>query len=175
MISVPLDPGETWRTSDLLDHIGPEASMVIWYDKESGQFITFMPAFPEDSPANAAIEGGKGYILMMTETKEVTYEGEPWQNVVPSPTFVLSEGSDLKTPIFALTGVIRGQGGAYLDGVKVTVNNLNTGQQAIAFTGTTAGSGRYIVTLADFTNGIAAHLDDTFLISVTTHHSPFTL
>ncbi|MBM3241036.1 T9SS type A sorting domain-containing protein [Candidatus Poribacteria bacterium] len=168
MISVPLDPGATWRMSDLLKHIGPEASMVIWYDKGAEKFSTFMPKFSTNSPANATINGGEGYILMMTKAKKVTYEGKAWQNVsaIPSPTVVLSEGNDLTTPVFAVTGLIKGQNGLYIDGIKVTVCNLNTGQKATAFTGTTAGQGRYVVTLADFTGGIAAQLDDTFSITV---------
>jgi hypothetical protein len=176
MISVPLDPGETWQTSDLLKHIGPEASMIIWYDKGARKFISFMPIFPENSPANATVKGGEGYILMMTKAKEVTYEGKAWDNVggTPSPTVVLSEGNDLKTPIFAVTGLIQGKDGSYLGGIKVTVCNLNTGQKDVAVTGTTAGHGRYVVTLAGFTSGNAAQLDDTFLINVEASHRGFT-
>ena len=176
MISVPLDPGETWRMSNLLKHIGPEASMIIWYDKVAGKFTTFMPHFPENIPANTTVKGGEGYIIIMTEDREVAYEGQAWQNVsgILSPTVVLSEGSDLKTPIFAVTGLIKGQDGSYLDGIKVTVQNLNTGQQDVAVTGTTAGHGRYVVTLASFAGGIAAQLDDTFSINVEASRRRFT-
>jgi len=41
-------------------------------------------------------------------------------------------------------------------------------------TGTTAGRGRYVVTLADFTGGIAAHIGDTFLINVEASQRGFT-
>jgi len=176
MISVPLDPDETWKMSDLLKHIGSEASMVIWYDKGAGKFTTFMPNFPENSPTNTMVKGGEGYILIMTKAKEVTYEGKAWQNVSSalSPTVVLSNGSDVKTPIFAVTGLIKGQGGSYLDGIKVTVCNLNTGQKTTTVTGTTAGHGRYVVTLTDFTEGIAAQLDDTFSINVSASQRGFT-
>lgn len=113
---------------------------------------------------------------MMTKAKEVTYEGKAWQNVsgIPSPTVVLSEGSDLKTPIFAVTGLIKGQDGSYLDEINVTVCNLTTGQKDVAVTGATAGHGRYVVTLASFAGGIAAQVDDTFLISVEASHRGFT-
>lgn len=176
MISVPLDPGETWRMSDLLKHIGSEASMVIWYDKIAAKFTTFMPRFSETSPANTTVNGGEGYILIMTKAKEVTYEGEAWENVgkIPSPTIVLSDGSDVKTPIFAVTGLIKGQGGSYLDGVKVTIQNVNTGQQVTAVTGTTAGHGRYVATLGDFMGVIAAQVDDTFSINVEGSQRGFT-
>ena len=176
LISVPFDPGETWRMSDLLKHIGSEASMIIWYDKEKGKFTTFMPNFPEISPANATVNGGEGHILIMAQAKEVTYEGKAWQNAsgILSPAIVLPEGNNLKTPIFAVTGVIQGQDGSYLDGINVTVCNLNTGQKSTVVTGMTAGRGRYVVTLADFTGGIAAHLDDTFLISVEASQRRFT-
>ena len=176
LISVPLDLGETWRMSDLLKYIGSEASMIIWYDKEKRKFTTFMPNFPETSPANATVNGGEGYILMMMKDKEITYEGEAWKNVsgILSPTVVLPESSDIKTPIFAVTGVIQGQDGSYLDGINVTVCNLNTGQKATVVTGTTAGRGRYVVTLTDFTEGIAARIDDTFSISVAASQRRFT-
>jgi hypothetical protein len=176
MISVPLDPGDTWRMSDLLKHIGSEASMVIWYDKVAGKFTTYMPNFPENVPANTTVKGGEGYIIVMAKAKEVTYDGEAWQNVsgILSPTVVLSEGSDVKTPIFAVTGLIQGQDGSYLDGIKVTVQNLNTGQQDAAVTGMTAGQGRYVVTLASFAGSIAAQLDDTFAINVEATQMGFT-
>jgi len=176
LISVPFDPSETWRVSDLMKYIGSEASMIIWYDKEKRKFTTFMPNFPETSPANATVNGGEGYILMMMKDKEITYEGEAWKNVsgILSPTVVLPESSDIKTPIFAVTGVIQGQDGSYLDGINVTVCNLNTGQKATVVTGTTAGRGRYVVTLTDFTEGIAARIDDTFSISVAASQRRFT-
>ena len=174
MIAVPLDPGETWRMSDLLKHIGPEATMIIWYDKVDEKFRSFMPSFREYSPNNTAVKGGEGYILVMTDTKAVTYEGKAWQRVIPSPTVVLSAGNDLKTPIFAVTGMIKGEDGSDLDDIQVTVRNLNTGQQATDVTGQNAESGRYVVTLADFTRGIAAHLDDTFLITVSASQKGFT-
>jgi len=176
MISVPHDPDETWRMSDLLKHIGSEASMIIWYDKVSAKFTTFMRNFPENSPANTTVKGGEGYILMMAKPKQITYEGKAWHSVsgISSPTVVLSEGNDVKTPIFAVTGLVKGRDGSYLDEITVTVENLNTGQKATAVTGTTAGRGRYVATLADFTGGIAAHLDDTFLISVEASQKGFT-
>jgi len=174
MIAVPLDPGDTWRMSDLLEHIGPEATMIIWYDKSDEKFKTFMPSFREDSPNNTAVKGGEGYILVMTDSKKVTYKGEAWQRVIPSPTVVLSAGNDLTTPIFAVTGMIKGEYGSYLNDIQVTVRNLNTGQQATDVTGQNAESGRYVVTLADFTRGIAAEVDDTFLITVSASQRGFT-
>jgi hypothetical protein len=174
MIAVPLDPGPTWRMSDLLQHIGPEAAMIIWYDKAEAKFRSFIPSFREASPTNTTVKGGEGYILVMTDTKAVTYEGKAWQRVIPSPTVVLSSGNDLTTPIFAVTGMIQGQDGSDLDDIQVTVRNLNTGQQATDVTGQNAESGRYVVTLADFTRGIAAEVDDTFLITVSASQRGFT-
>jgi len=140
--------------------------MIIWYDSRNENFTTYLPRFPKGSPADATIRGGEGYILMMTAAKEVTYEGKAWQGVSSafSPAFVLSEGNDVKTPLFAVTGLLTDEDGSYLDGIEVTVENLSTGQRDFSFSGTTAGNGQYVVTLGSFAGTIAAQLDDTLLI-----------
>jgi len=89
MISVPLDPGEEWRLSDLLAFIGPEALQVIYYDTQSSRFKSYLPSYDVEAPLNAPARGGEGYILIMSAPKTVAFEGSAWQTglvFLPPPT-----------------------------------------------------------------------------------------
>jgi len=78
LISVPLNPLVEWRLSDLLSFIGKNAKMVISYDKASKKFVTYMPHFPENSPLNTVVQGGDGYIVMMSAPMNVIFTGTVW-------------------------------------------------------------------------------------------------
>ena len=80
VISVPLNPGLEWRMSDLISFIGKDATMIIRYDKSSKKFVTYMPHFPETSPANAVVRGGEGYVVMMSKPVTITFTGTAWKN-----------------------------------------------------------------------------------------------
>jgi hypothetical protein len=91
LISVPLQPEvwrlqppqEPWKLSDLAEYIGlADVSMIIFRDEEKGKFVTWKPEFPEESPINAPVEGGKGYIVIMKSPREVTFTGSGWDGRV---------------------------------------------------------------------------------------------
>lgn len=86
-ISVPLNPSwgsdETpWRLSQLIDFIGPGATMIIGYDQTSQNFGAYMPHFPETSPFNTVVQGGKGYIVIMNAPANVTLTGSAWDGKI---------------------------------------------------------------------------------------------
>ena len=80
MISVPLEPSEEWRMSDVLAFIGPEALQVIYYDTTGSQFKSYLPNYDVDVPLNVPVRGGEGYILIMSAPKIVKFEGSTWKN-----------------------------------------------------------------------------------------------
>ena len=87
LISVPLDPsgvpdGKPWRLSELIDFIGSDAKMIIRYDKDDKKFVTYMPNFPKTSPANTVVQGGEGYIVVMSEPASVTFMGTTWDGKI---------------------------------------------------------------------------------------------
>jgi F420-0:gamma-glutamyl ligase-like protein len=90
MFSVPVNDTRIYRLSDLASFIGTEVTMIISYDRTAGKFVTYMPTFPETSPANVAVKGGVGYIVMMKEAKSVTFQGLAWSGDIS-----LSAGKNL--------------------------------------------------------------------------------
>ena len=109
MIAVPLNPkswrlrvqekGNTdsaqaedvsWRLSDLASHIGSDLSVVIFYDTVAEKFIAYMPKFPATAPVNVPVTRGKGYIVIMQQPVDVTFEGAAWDGDV-----TLAEGINI--------------------------------------------------------------------------------
>ncbi|MCZ6681006.1 MAG: hypothetical protein O7E52_27595 [Candidatus Poribacteria bacterium] len=70
--------------SDLARHIGPAVNFISWYDHATRRFISYFTDFPEDSPANKSVEGGEGYIVVVTEPTNVTFKGKGWSNTTPA-------------------------------------------------------------------------------------------
>ena len=92
MISVPLEPSEDWRMSDLLAFIGPEALQVIYYDTAGSQFKSYLPNYDVDVPLNVPVRGGEGYILIMSAPKAITFEGNAWYKASIEPFMLADQG-----------------------------------------------------------------------------------
>jgi len=109
MIAVPLNPkslrlrlqekGNTdsaqaesanWRLSDLASHIGSDLSAVIFYDTSAKKFCSYMPKFPDTALVNVPVKNGKGYIIIMQQPVDVTFEGTAWDGDV-----TLAEGINI--------------------------------------------------------------------------------
>lgn len=110
MISVPLDPGKPWRLSDLSEFIcgekmpAPDGRLVflplcliVWLNNQSGKFCTYTPTTAVESPFNAAVKGGEGYILIMKRAVTVEFTGTAWSNqsVTGTPSFWGEPGRQL--------------------------------------------------------------------------------
>jgi hypothetical protein len=168
MISVPVDIGEK-KLSDLAKKIGPNVVMIIWRDIKNDKYVTYMPHFPQDSPANKPIKPGEGYIVIMKGSATVTFEGTPWedQQETAAPPMVIQAKDLVSTPVLAVEGTVLIEGvGMELNGIKVTIRNLTTDQSATDDIGSTAGSGRYIATFADLSGGCAASIGDVLEASI---------
>jgi hypothetical protein len=81
LIAVPVNDARISKLSDLSELIGTDLTMVISYDTKAKKFVTFMPTFPLESPANVAVAGGTGYIVVMKAPKSIGFEGESWASV----------------------------------------------------------------------------------------------
>jgi hypothetical protein len=158
LISVPVMPAEEWRISDLAEHIGKDSlAMIIRYDYEQGKFISYLPTFPDTSPANAVVQEGAGYIVVMSEAKDVMFKGQLAAGESAAPGLLpLATNSDLQSAsIFVVTGkVVQKETGEALNGVAVRIRHLRTGKAIEDVTGTLAGYGNYVATFLSSDEGM---------------------
>ncbi|MFQ6042651.1 MAG: fibronectin type III domain-containing protein, partial [Candidatus Poribacteria bacterium] len=177
LISIPVDI-EGWRMSDLAYHIGKDSlSMIIRYDHAQGKFTSYLPTFPDSAPANAFVQCGAGYIVVMKAEKEVVFEGNPCESEIAAPSLmpIILSSDEQNTAIFVITGNVRreetgrllrsARNDIALNGVVVKIRNLRTGQTVEAVTGTLAGDGNYVATFAasseEFMTRVADELEIT--------------
>ena len=78
MVSLPLMPAEPYTARAFMEKVG--ATAVIAYDT---QFVGFTANSAGDG---FAIEGGKGYIVNVTEAKSVSFTGNRWENALAAPS-----------------------------------------------------------------------------------------
>ena len=167
LASVPVQPETEWKLSNLAEFIGLEAvSFIVWYDKATNKFRTYMPNFPADSPANIPVQGGEGYIIVMLKPKTVSFTGLAWGNELASPPHLIARSNSTRTPLFAISGMVFGEDGTPLDNVQVAVKNLNTGGQVLTTTGVLGRSGQCVATFSDLTGNRAAQIGDKLEVSI---------
>ena len=77
MISVPLLPPKPMNARSLAGIAG--ATTVITLDTTTQQFVAWTPSAPDDG---FAIEGGKGYIVNVPETRNFAFVGAPWTDPI---------------------------------------------------------------------------------------------
>ena len=89
MISLPLMPDEPYTARSFMEKL--DATVVIEYNPSVGRFIGFTANSPGDG---FSIEGGKGYIVNVAESKIVSFTGRAWENtpamIAAAPTPVQS-------------------------------------------------------------------------------------
>jgi hypothetical protein len=149
LISIPIKL-QSWRMSDLAEHIGKDSlAMIIRYEHTRRRFISYLPTFPDDSPANALVQCGEGYIVVMKEEKEVVFEGHACEDEIAAPSWLppILASDEQSTSIFVITGNVRQEEtGEALNEVTVNIRNLRTGQTVDDITGTLASYGNYVAT-----------------------------
>ncbi|MCH8291225.1 VCBS repeat-containing protein [Candidatus Poribacteria bacterium] len=163
LISIPLNPGTEWRLSDLVSHIGSAVSFIAWYDNAARHFVSYFPDFPKDSSANKKVEGGDGYLIVMVVPATVTFVGKGWSNTKPSAAPAKQSG----TPVLVLDGLIyHDETHVRLNGVKVVVKNLRTGEVVSDVTGALGAAGAYTITFANLAGKSVVEVGDAIEISV---------
>ena len=132
MISLPLAPPEPMNARALAVLTG--ATTVITLDTAHQQFVGWTPDAPDDG---FLIEGGKGYIVNVSETRDVTFVGEAWTNQTEStaaaPTISVEPIQGAWA--FVVSGQLHGK--PAFDGYQVMVRNQSTDT---VITGTVRGS-----------------------------------
>ena len=133
MLSVPLAPPKPMTAKSLVAMTG--ATTLITLDAENQRFVAWTPGAPDDG---FTIEGGKGYIVNVPETRNFAFVGSQWTNPTEAPaappatTPLIREDRGVAQEAWAF--VVSGrvgkpnpyEGKPAFDGYKVLVRNLRT-------------------------------------------------
>ena len=155
MLSVPLKPATPMTARSLAEMIG--ATTVIALDEVKQEFVGWTPDAPDDG---FPIEGGKGYIVNLLQSQQVTFIGAAWTN---QPQVAAAPGAALTEGVWAFVVSGRLESERNLDGYLVIARNLQT--DAI-MTGSVRG-GYFAVATADLSRRRIVEVGDSFEISVT--------
>ena len=184
MLSVPLAPSTPMNAKALVAMTG--ATTVIALDTAKQHFIAWTPGAPDDG---FPIEGGKGYIVNVPETRNFAFVGAPWTNTPmirgdrgvtdeaaaasPAITPMIRAGNANKAFIpliyrgvaqeawaFVVSGHLKGK--PAFDGYAVSVRNLRTNRVI-----TTPVQGDYFAAAtADLTRHSVVEVGDIVEVSV---------
>ena len=120
MISVPLAPPKPLSAKTLAALTG--ATTVITLDTANQQFVGWTPTAPNDG---FPIEGGKGYIVNVPETRQFAYVGSQWTNQTETAAApAISVEPIQEAWAFVVSGHLQGQ--SAFDGYQVIVRNTRT-------------------------------------------------
>ena len=121
MISVPLAPPAPMSAKSLAGLTG--ATTVIALDAEKQEFVGWTPGAPDDG---FPIEGGKGYIVNVSETRQFAFVGSQWTNETEDAAAApaISVEPVQEAWAFVVSGHLDGK--AAFDGYQVIVRNLRT-------------------------------------------------
>ncbi len=122
MISVPLSPPAPMTAKSLAGLTG--ATTVITLDTANQQFVGWTPTSPDDG---FPIEGGKGYIVNVPETREFAFVGSEWTNQTETAAAPgISADPVQEAWAFVVSGHLEGK--QAFDGYQVIVRNLRTNE-----------------------------------------------
>ena len=120
MISVPLAPPKPMTAKSLAALTG--ATTVITLDTANQQFVGWTPSAPDDG---FPIEGGKGYIVNVPETRQFSFVGSEWTNRTEAAAAPAISADPLQEAwAFVVSGHFDGK--AAFDGYQVIVRNVRT-------------------------------------------------
>ena len=158
MISVPLAPPKPMSAKSLAALIG--ATTVITLDAEKQEFVGWTPSAPDDG---FPIEGGKGYIVNVPETRQFAFVGSEWTNqteAAAAPAISVETSQGQKAWAFVVSGHLEGQ--AAFDGYQVIVRNTRTNKVI-----TTSVRGDYFAAAtADLTRRSVVEVGDVIEVRV---------
>ena len=155
MISVPLKPETPMTARSLSQIIG--ATTMIALDEVNQKFVGWTPDAPDDG---FPIEGGKGYIVNLLQSQQVTFVGAAWTNqrhTAAAPGAASNEG----IWAFVLSGRLESKHN--LNGYLVTARNLRTNA---TMTGNVR-DGYFAVATADLSRRSIVQVGDSLEVVVT--------
>ena len=123
MLSVPLAQPTPMTAKSLAGITG--ANVVITLNTRNQRFVAWTPDAPDDG---FPIEGGKGYIVNVPETRNFAFVGSPWTNQTEDAAAAAPSTIAVETPQEAWAFVVSGhlEGKSAFDGYQVIVRNLRT-------------------------------------------------
>ena len=156
MISVPLASPAPMTAKSLAALTG--ATTVITLDTASQQFVGWTPTAPNDG---FPIEGGKGYIVNVPDTRQFAFVGSEWANQAEAAAApAISVEPIQESWAFVVSGHLEGK--SAFDGYKVIVRNLRT-DRAI----TTSVQGDYFAAAtADLARRSVVQVEDVIEVRV---------
>ena len=117
MISLPLMPDKPYTARSFMEKL--DATIVIEYNPSVREFIGFTA---NSSGGGFPIEGGKGYIVNVNESKNVSFTGRTWEN---SPAAIASAPTPAQTAgVWAFVFHARFEG---VEVLSLAVHNGRTG------------------------------------------------
>ena len=132
MLSVPLAPSTPMTAKNLVALTG--ATTIITLDTANQHFIAWTPGAPDDG---FPIEGGKGYIVNVPETRNFAFVGAPWTDQMEAaaaspaitPLIRGDRGVAQEAWAFVVSGHLKGK--PTFDGYTISVRNLRTNNTII--------------------------------------------
>ena len=123
LLSVPLAPSKPMSAKSLGALTG--ATTVITLDSENQRFVGWTPSAPNDG---FPVEGGKGYIVNVPESRNFAFVGAPWtdQSEAAASPPAISAGISQEQNVWAFVVSGHLDGKPALDGYQVIVRNLRT-------------------------------------------------
>ena len=155
MISVPLRPKTPMTARSLAQMIG--ATTVIALDEVRQKFVGWTPDAPDDG---FPIEGGKGYIVNLLQSQQVTFVGAAWTNQ-PQAAPASSTPSNEDAWAFVVSGRLEGR--QNFNGYRVTARNLRTN----AIMRGNVRDGYFAVANADLSRRSIVQVGDSLELTVT--------
>ena len=119
MLSVPLAPSTPMTAKSLVAMTG--ATTVITLDAATQRFAAWTPSAPDEG---FPIEGGKGYIVNVPQTRNFAFVGAPWTDPTEAAAAPLATSKQQEAWAFVVSGNLEGI--AYSNGYTVEVRNLRT-------------------------------------------------
>ena len=157
MISVPLAPPEPMNAKALASMT--KATTVITLDPAKQRFMAWTPGAPDDG---FAIEGGKGYIINVSETSAVDFTGTAWTTPTEAPAApaTLTTAPPQKAWAFVVSGHLEGR--PTFDDYHISIRNLRTNSEV-----TTPGQGNYFAAATvDLTRRSVVQVGDVIEVRV---------
>ena len=135
MLSVPLAPSKPMSAKSLGALTG--ATTVITLDSENQRFVGWTPSAPNDG---FPVEGGKGYIVNVPESRNFAFVGAPWTDLTRAaaspPAISVEIAQEQNVWAFVVSGHLDGKPASEwlasavenptFDGYQVIVRNLRT-------------------------------------------------
>jgi len=157
MISLPVKPDTSLTARSFANNIG--STVVIRYDTKEAKFLPFVPDVSQGD--GFAIEGGRGYIVNVSNSKEFVFTGTAWSN---APSKLAPNNVSKTNWAFVVCGtILDGDRIEQNDNLAVTVKNLRTSKLIESEAGQVE-NGRYSVAFVDMSKNSVINSGDSLAI-----------